>query len=175
MKYFRAGVVSVILHVLVIGGLLFYAAIKGCLFKKQKVELVEFTIAVDPVEEEAPPKPKEPEPPKPEPKPEPKPDDVALPKPKPKPEPPKPKPKRKIKLMYSGYSSVEGGSEKAWVSAVEEKAKKRASGRFEKGAKLLDAVQIIAFDADKMVVQHSGGKKETINKGKKNQREVTVE
>ncbi len=93
MKYFRAGVVSVILHVLVIGGLLFYAAIKGCLFKKQKVELVEFTIAVDPVAEEAPPKPKEPEPPKPEPKPEPKPDDVALPKPKPKPEPPKPKPK----------------------------------------------------------------------------------
>ena len=77
--------------------------------------------------------------------------------------------------MYSGYSSVEGGSEKAWVSAVEEKAKKKASGRFEKGAKLLDAVQIVAFDADKMVVQHSGGKKVTINKGKKNQREVVVE
>ena len=94
---------------------------------------------------------------------------------KPTPPPPKPKPKRKIKLMYSGYSSVEGGSEKAWVSAVEEKAKKKASGRFEKGAKLLDAVQIVAFDADKMVVQHSGGKKVTINKGKKNQREVVVE
>ena len=94
---------------------------------------------------------------------------------KPTPPPPKPKPKRKIKLMYSGYSSVEGGLEKAWVSAVEEKAKKKASGRFEKGAKLLDAVQIVAFDADKMVIQHSGGKKETINKGKKNQREVTVE
>ena len=94
---------------------------------------------------------------------------------KPTPPPPKPKPKRKIKLMYSGYSSVEGGLEKAWVSAVEEKAKKKASGRFEKGAKLLDAVQIVAFDADKMVVQHSGGKKVTINKGKKNQREVVVE
>ena len=100
MKYFRAGVVSVILHVLVIGGLLFYAAIRGCLFKKQKVELVEFTIAVDPVaaEEE---KPKEPEPPKPEPKPEPpKPDDIAVPKkteqkPKPKPEPKKPDPPKK--------------------------------------------------------------------------------
>ncbi len=94
---------------------------------------------------------------------------------KPTPPPPKPKPKRKIKLMYSGYSSVEGGSEKAWVRAEEVKAKKLASGRFEKGAKLLDAVQIVAFDADKMVVQHSGGKKVTINKGKKNQREVTVE
>ena len=94
---------------------------------------------------------------------------------KPTPPPPKPKPKRKIKLMYSGYSSVEGGLEKAWVSAVEEKAKKKASGRFEKGAKLLDAVQIVAFDAAKMVVQHSGGKKVTINKGKKNQREVVVE
>lgn len=92
MKYFRAGVVSVILHALVIGGLLFYAVIKGCLFKKQKVEIVEFTIAVDPMEAEEE-KLKEPEPPRPEPKPEPKPDDVALPKPKPKPDPPKPKPK----------------------------------------------------------------------------------
>ncbi len=94
---------------------------------------------------------------------------------KPTPPPPKPKPKRKIRLTYSGYSSVEGGLEKAWVKAEEVKAKKQASGRFEKGAKLLDAVQIVAFDADKMVVQHSGGKKVTINKGKKNQREVTVE
>ena len=94
---------------------------------------------------------------------------------KPTPPPPKPKPKRKIKLTYSGYSSIEGGTEKAWVRAEEVKAKKLASGRFEKGAKLLDAVQIVAFDADKMVVQHSGGKKVTINKGKKNQREVTVE
>ena len=93
MKYFRAGVLSVILHVLVIGGLLCYATISGCLFKKQKIELVEFTIAVDPVEVEEE-KPKEPEPPKPEPKPDPpKPDDVAVPTPKPKPEPPKPKPK----------------------------------------------------------------------------------
>jgi len=94
---------------------------------------------------------------------------------KPTPPPPKPKPKRKIKLTYSGYSSVEGGLEKAWVKAEEVKAKKQTSGRFEKGAKLLDAVQIVAFDADKMVIQHSGGKKVTINKGKKNQREVTVE
>ena len=93
MRYFKASVLSVIIHVVVIGGLLFYTAIRGCLFKKQKVELVEFTIAVDPVEEEPPPAPKEPEPPKPEPKPEPKPDDIALPKPKPKPKPPEPKPK----------------------------------------------------------------------------------
>ena len=100
MRYFKASVLSVIIHVVVIGGLLFYTAIRGCLFKKQKVELVEFTIAVDPVEEEPPPAPKEPEPPKPEPKPEPKPDDIPVPKkeppkPKPKPEPPKPKPEPK--------------------------------------------------------------------------------
>ncbi len=100
MRYFKSGILSVILHVVVIGGLLFYTAIHGCLFKKQKVELVEFTIAVDPVEEEPPPAPKEPEPPKPEPKPAPKPDDIPLPKketpkPKPKPEPPKPKPEPK--------------------------------------------------------------------------------
>ena len=100
MKYFRAGVVSVILHALVIGGLLFYAVIKGCLFKKQKVDLVEFTIAVDPVEVEEE-KPKEPEPPKVEPKPAtPKPDDIAIPKKKPEPpKPPKkpdpPKPEKK--------------------------------------------------------------------------------
>ena len=98
MRYFKSGILSVILHVVIIGGLLFYTAIRGCLFKKQKIELVEFTIAVDPVEEEPPPAPKEPEPPKPEPKPVPKPDDIPLPKkeqpkPKPKPEPPKPKPK----------------------------------------------------------------------------------
>ncbi len=98
MRYFKSGILSIILHVVIIGGLLFYTAIRGCLFKKQKVELVEFTIAVDPVEEEPPPAPKEPEPPKPEPKPAPKPDDIPVPKkeqpkPKPKPEPPKPKPK----------------------------------------------------------------------------------
>ena len=89
MRYFKSGILSVILHVVIIGGLLFYTAIRGCLFKKQKIELVEFTIAVDPVEEEPPPAPKEPEPPKPEPKPAPKPDDIPLPKK----EPPKPKPK----------------------------------------------------------------------------------
>ena len=90
MKYFRAGLISVILHVLVIGGVLFYAFFRGCLFKKQPVELVEFTIAVDPVEEE-PPAPKEPEP-KPQPKPDPRPnqDDIAVQKKKP--EPPKKQP-----------------------------------------------------------------------------------
>ena len=72
---------------------------------------------------------------------------------KPTPPPPKPKPKRKIKLTYSGYSSIEGGTEKAWVRAEEVKAKKLASGRFEKGAKLLDAVQIVAFDADKILTR----------------------
>ena len=91
MKYFKASVLSVIIHVVVIGCLLFYTAIRGCLFKKQKIELVEFTIAVDPVEEEPPPAPKEPEPkPEPKPDPKPKPDDIALQKKKP--EPPKKKP-----------------------------------------------------------------------------------
>ena len=90
MKYFRAGLISVILHVLVIGGVLFYAVLRGCLFKKQPIEIVEFTIAVDPVEEE-PPAPKEPEP-KPQPKPDPRPnqDDIAVQKKKP--EPPKKQP-----------------------------------------------------------------------------------
>ena len=91
MRYFKASVLSVIIHVVVIGGLLFYTAIRGCLFKKQKVELVEFTIAVEPVEEEPPPAPKEPEPkPEPKPDPKPKPDDIALQKKKP--DPPKKKP-----------------------------------------------------------------------------------
>ena len=94
---------------------------------------------------------------------------------KPAPPPPKPKPKRKIKLLYSGYMAIEGGSEKAFVRAIEEKAKKRASGRYEKGTKLLDAVQIVAFDADKIVFQHSGNKQVTVRKGKNNEQEVTVE
>ncbi len=105
MKYVRSSIISVILHVLVVGGVLFYTVLSGCIFKKQPVEIVEFTIAVDPVEEEEPePEPKEPEPPKPAPEP-PKPDDIAIPKPKPdppkpkpKPEPPKPKPKPKPKI-----------------------------------------------------------------------------
>ena len=91
MRYFKSSILSIVLHVVVIGGLLFYTAIRGCLFKKQKVELVEFTIAVDPVEEEPPPAPKEPEPtPQPKPDPKPKPDDIALQKKKP--DPPKKKP-----------------------------------------------------------------------------------
>ena len=94
MRYFRASLISVILHVLVIGGVLIYAVLRGRLFKKQPIEIVEFTIAVEPVEEEAPAPEPDPEPPKPEPEP-PKPDDIALPKPEPKkPEPKKPeKPK----------------------------------------------------------------------------------
>lgn len=89
MRYFRASLISVILHVLVIGGVLFYAVLRGCLFKKQPIEIVEFTIAVEPVEEEAPAPEPDPEPPKPEPEP-PKPDDIAVQKKKP--EPPKKQP-----------------------------------------------------------------------------------
>ena len=102
MKYFKASVLSVIIHVVVIGGLLFYTAIRGCLFKKQKVELVEFTIAVDPVEEEPPPAPKEPEPkPEPKPDPKPKPDDIALQKKKPDPPKKKPDPPKEQKKPES--------------------------------------------------------------------------
>ena len=93
MRYFKSSILSIVLHVAVIGGLLFYTAIRGCLFKKQKVEIVDFTIAVDPVEEEPPPSESKVESPKSK-VPEPKKDDIALPKKeKPKPEPPKPKPK----------------------------------------------------------------------------------
>lgn len=94
--------------------------------------------------------------------------------PPPKPPPPKPPP-RKIKVMYSGYSAIEGGVSKAWLRVVEEKTKKRASGRFEVGAQLLDAVKIESFDADKIVLIHSGGKKATIHKGKKNEQEITIQ
>ncbi len=107
MKYFRASVISVLLHVLVIGGVLFFAVLRGCLFKKQQVEIVEFTIAVDPVEEELPPK--EPEQSRPEPKPEPKPDDIPLPKPKPKPDPPEPKPKPKPEPKKPEKPRIEKG------------------------------------------------------------------
>lgn len=96
--------------------------------------------------------------------------------PPPKPPPPKPKPPpRKLKVMYSGYSAVEGGTRKAWLRVVEEKENKRASGRFEVGAQLLDAVKIESFDADKIVLVHSGGKKATIHKGKKNEQEITIQ
>ncbi|NLG14059.1 MAG: hypothetical protein GX561_07630 [Lentisphaerae bacterium] len=101
---------------------------------------------------------------------------VADKPPPPKPPPPKPKPPpRKLKVMYSGYSAVEGGTRKAWLRVVEEKGNKRASGRFEVGAQLLDAVKIESFDADKIVLIHSGGKKATIHKGKKNEQEITIQ
>lgn len=93
MKYFRASVISVIAHVAVFIIAISYAAISGCRFKKQKVELVEFTIAVDQFIEEEPPAPKE-EVKKSPPEPPPKKDDIAIKKEPKKPEPKKPEPKK---------------------------------------------------------------------------------
>ncbi len=101
MKYFRAGAISVTLHVLVIAGLLLFAAKRGCL--SHDAEHSELTVAFDNVEVEQE-NPRGPEPPKvetpPEPdeipipqKPEQQKDKATQPKPEKPPEPPKnPKP-----------------------------------------------------------------------------------
>ena len=87
MKYVRASLISIVLHVLVIGGALFYAVFHGCLVKKTPGET---NVALPRVEtwENAPPKMPEVTKPAPEPQPQ-KPDDIAIPTPKPEP-PPKP-------------------------------------------------------------------------------------
>ena len=96
MAYFKSSIVSVILHVAVIGGFLGFATIKGCMYKKQPVEIKEFTIAVEPYEEEPTPEPPKEEPKVKEPDP-PKPDDIAMPDKKdpPKKDPPKKDPPKK--------------------------------------------------------------------------------
>ncbi len=121
MKYFSASLISIILHILVIGGILFYAFCHSCRSKKQPGEQttvpsqIELGAAVPAKAPELAPKapPKQPnssdiaiptpEPkvkppkvePKPEPKVEPKPEPKVEPKPEPKPEPKvEPKPKK---------------------------------------------------------------------------------
>ena len=96
MAYFKSSIVSVILHVAVIGGFLGFATIKGCMYKPPPVEIKEFTIAVEPYEEEPAPEPPKEEPKVKEPDP-PKPDDIALPDKKqpPKKDPPKKDPPKK--------------------------------------------------------------------------------
>ena len=70
MKYVRASLISIVLHVLVIGGALFYAVFHGCLIKKTPGET---NVALPRVEtwESAPPKMPEVTKPAPEPQPAP--------------------------------------------------------------------------------------------------------
>lgn len=85
-------IASLALHAAVFAIILLGGAISGCRMKNQPLEIVEFTIAVDPVEEEA----EESLPKEPQVKeiktPPPKPDDIAPPTP---PKPKKPKPRNK--------------------------------------------------------------------------------
>ena len=94
--YLRSTLVSLLLHAAVILGLALCGVISGCRLRHQPLEIVEFTIAVDPVAEPEveEPKPEEVKPPEP-----PKPDDIAIEKPKPKkpeekPKKPEEKPKK---------------------------------------------------------------------------------
>lgn len=90
-RYFSFGVVSVLVHGVVIGGLLLWAFIDGCNFKKNPPEIIPFTVAVDPVGEPEVPEEKKPEP---QVKEEPKKDDVPAVIPD-KPKPPEKKPPEK--------------------------------------------------------------------------------
>lgn len=99
--FFKSAVVVVVAHVLIVLLIVNIARMKGCRNKKQPVEIVEFTIAVDPIQEEVPepaPEVKAPAPPE-----EPDKTDIPAevkpkpPEPKPKPKPPEPKPKPKPK------------------------------------------------------------------------------
>ena len=85
-------IASLALHAVVFVIVLLVGLISGCRMKNQPLEIVEFTIAVDPVEEEA----EESLPEEPQVKeiktPPPKPDDIAPPTP---PKPKKPKPRKK--------------------------------------------------------------------------------
>lgn len=98
--YFVPGFLSVLLHVILIGGAALWAVVEGCVLKKKPIEIVPFTVAVDFAGEPDVP---EPEVKEPEAREEPKKDDIPAvvpdkPKPRPKPEPkPKPKPEPKPK------------------------------------------------------------------------------
>jgi TonB family protein len=83
--------VSIAVHAAIFAAIAIAGTIGGCRLRKQPLDIVDFTIAVDPsgVEEEPPPQPKPEVKPSPAP---PKPDDIVQPKPKPK---PKPKPEQK--------------------------------------------------------------------------------
>ncbi len=87
--YRRTSIFATVIHAVIILALVLSALVQGCRYRRKKIELMEFTVAVNTAEEAedpAPPKPDDPEPPKPR--------DPELPPPLP-PEPdriPEPKP-----------------------------------------------------------------------------------
>ena len=95
--YRRTSIISTIVHAVLILVLVMSALVQGCQYRKKKVELIEFSIAVEtgeeaaepapdkPDETEPPPKPRDPDPPPPLPEPD------RIPEPKP-PKPPDKKP-----------------------------------------------------------------------------------
>lgn len=83
---------SAAIHVALVAALLLGGVIGGCRLRKQRLEIVDFTIAVDPAPEVEEPKPEPQVKPPPTP---PRPDDIVQQKPRPKPKPkPKPEPKK---------------------------------------------------------------------------------
>ena len=100
--YGKTTAISIALHAAIIVAIASAASVQGCRMKKQPLEIVDFTIAVEPAGEPEPEPPK-PDPPKEQKKPDPpKPDDIAVkqqkkeqkkpdpPKEQKKPDPPKP-------------------------------------------------------------------------------------
>jgi TonB family protein len=66
--YRRTSIISTVVHGLIILVLVLSALVQGCRYRRKKIELMEFTVAVNTGEETAeakPPKPDDPEPPKP--------------------------------------------------------------------------------------------------------------
>jgi len=66
--YRRTSIISTVVHGLIILVLVLSALVQGCRYRRKKIELMEFTVAVntaEEAEEPAPPEPDEPEPPKP--------------------------------------------------------------------------------------------------------------
>jgi outer membrane biosynthesis protein TonB len=103
--YRRTSILSTVAHGLIILVLVLSALVQGCRYKRKKIELMEFTVAVNTAEEAeepvlpkpdepAPPKPRDPEPPPPLP---PEPDRIPEPKPPDK-KPPERKPEEKKPL-----------------------------------------------------------------------------
>ncbi len=105
--YGKTTAISIALHAAIIVAIASTASVKGCRMKKQPLEIVDFTIAVEPAGEPEP-EPQKPNPPKEEKRPDPpKPDDIAVKQQKKepkKPEPPKPKdpPKPQPKPIQKG-------------------------------------------------------------------------
>jgi len=100
--YRRTSIISTVVHGLIILVLVLSALVQGCRYRRKKIELMEFTVAVntaEEAEEPAPPEPDEPEPPKPRdpepPPPLPLPDRIPEPKPPDKKPPDKKPPDKK--------------------------------------------------------------------------------